>query len=1296
MSTPTSADSIVIVTKRTEQVYDGGTTVPAKGTVLSINEIDGNFINLKQGMLDLEAYVGTIEDGVGVDFTDLEESLTQLITQSIGLKANVNDQRFTGYTRVSTPNSEPHPLDVINYNWLVQHSGYEEAKSKVNSSLIGNQALYNAIQGVSNQGEFTEGLVQSKANKLNAVLEGTPALSSDYDFWAWDAAGTYIPNVYYVKTKLQNLTESAIKPWTIDYDVDLGASNAPFDTLYIKGDIIPTEDTVSLGSASKSFRNIFINENIFPTTNGDSDLGQDTKGFGDIFVARSITPTTSTVDIGDLSHPIREMFISDRILPTNTTVDLGSPSRPFRDMYLSGNTLRIGGVAISSEDNTLIMPSQTAIGDEENVIPTNFASTFVDTNFAQLQNGHRELYYGFVADGDILEGDAVAINIDGTISAIRNSAINNQAFIGIAKTDITDGQEGDITVHGFVSYTLASEFDVSIGNTIYVETDGTITNVKSATTEKIGTIVSSNEVFVFSTSKLDTYLLNYKKAELKDISVSNESTASGPGDLSYNSTTGEFTYTPVDLSTYATQTYVTTQISNLVDGAPSALDTLNELAAALNDDDEFAATVTNALALKAPIHSPVFTGTPTATLAPESDNTTRIATTSFVKRGLDYKADLASPVLTGTPTAPTAASGTNSTQIATTAYVQTEIADHITLTDLSIAAQNSPSGNGSISYNSSTGEFTYTPPSLTAYVTEVALTDLTDVNSSSATQGQILTANSDGTFTFEDADAVTFDGAFSSLTGTPTTISGYGITDAFDGAFSSLTGKPTTISGYGITDAFDGSYESLTDVPATFTPSAHNQTWSTITNTPTTISGYGITDAFDGAYSSLTGTPSLATVATSGSYNDLSNLPSLFSGSYTDLTNKPTLFSGSYNDLTDTPTLNIANWNLAYSWGDHSTEGYITGYTVTESDVTAHEAALTITESQISDLQSYLTSVALSDLTDVNYSSGTTGQVLTLQSDGTVSFEDSVTSGDLAGYATESYVDTAVSNLIDSAPGTLDTLNELAAAINDDANFASTITTSIGTKWTQDNTKISNWDTAYSWGDHSTAGYITGYTVTESDVTAHEAALTITESQISDLSHFSGSYNDLTNKPTIPTNNSQLTNGAGYITGYTVTESDVTAHEAALTITESQISDLGNYLTSVTESDVTAHEAALTITESQISDLGNYLTSVSLNELFDVDASSGTTGQVLTVQSDGTYAFEDATGGSGGGASALNDLTDVSASSATTGQVLTAQSDGTFAFADSTGGSGGISYYVVDGGSASSTFDELVLDGGGA
>ena len=57
-----------------------------------------------------------------------------------------------------------------------------------------------------------------------------------------------------------------------------------------------------------------------------------------------------------------------------------------------------------------------------------------------------------------------------------------------------------------------------------------------------------------------------------------------------------------------------------------------------------------------------------------------------------------------------------------------------------------------------------------------------------------------------------------------------------------------------------------------------------------------------------------------------------------------------------------------------------------------------------------------------------------------------LTSSSLSGYATQTYVNTAVANLVDSAPGTLDTLNELAAALGDDPNFATTVTNSIAGK----------------------------------------------------------------------------------------------------------------------------------------------------------------------------------------------------------------------------------------------------------
>ena len=129
-----------------------------------------------------------------------------------------------------------------------------------------------------------------------------------------------------------------------------------------------------------------------------------------------------------------------------------------------------------------------------------------------------------------------------------------------------------------------------------------------------------------------------------------------------------------------------------------------------------------------------------------------------------------------------------------------------------------------------------------------------------------------------------------------------------------------------------------------------------------------------------------------------------------------------------------------------------------------------------------------------------------------------ITSSALTGYATETYVGTQISNLVDAAPGTLDTLNELAAALGDDPNFATTVSTSIGTKVPQTRTltingtsydltanrswtinsmvypsagialstgtawgtsitdNSANWNTAFGWGNHASAGYLASAT----------------------------------------------------------------------------------------------------------------------------------------------------------------------------------------------------------------------------
>ena len=103
---------------------------------------------------------------------------------------------------------------------------------------------------------------------------------------------------------------------------------------------------------------------------------------------------------------------------------------------------------------------------------------------------------------------------------------------------------------------------------------------------------------------------------------------------SFNDTTNVITI-QVDTTVIADRAYVNTAISNLVDGAPALLDTLNEIAAAIGDDSNFVTTITTALATKAPLASPDLTGIPTAPTAAPDTNTTQIATTAFAKAEAD-------------------------------------------------------------------------------------------------------------------------------------------------------------------------------------------------------------------------------------------------------------------------------------------------------------------------------------------------------------------------------------------------------------------------------------------------------------------------------------------------------------------------------------------------------------------------------------------------------------------------------------------------------------------------------------
>jgi hypothetical protein len=430
-------------------------------------------------------------------------------------------------------------------------------------------------------------------------------------------------------------------------------------------------------------------------------------------------PSTITDDptfpIGDTHIVTREYLqnalgsISQHILPaqdaydtgtTDTTtentifkgVNLGSEAKRFANIHVASGkfaatTIELGTASLSgSAEGGVILPTNTAIGEASNVIPPNIASSVLDSAFAETGNAATlSLNFTFEGSGGSFPPYPLTLKSNGKVD-ILTSGSGTDSFIGFATDALVDGQEASVVISGQV--TGFSAGTLTNGSEMFIGPNGALTSISSATNVKIGKAISATTLFLYTTSTIDTYVTTVKKLELTDLSVGANQTPTGEGGIAYDNTTGVFSFTPTkdienagltgtptaptasvgtSSTQIATTEFVAAEVAALVGAAPATLDTLDEIAAAIADDGNFATTV-------APKASPALTGIPTAPTAASGTNSTQIATTEFVASGLASVATLNNAALTGTPTAPTAAAGTNTTQLATTEYADRAVA----------------------------------------------------------------------------------------------------------------------------------------------------------------------------------------------------------------------------------------------------------------------------------------------------------------------------------------------------------------------------------------------------------------------------------------------------------------------------------------------------------------------------------------------------------------------------------------------------------------------------------------------
>lgn len=243
---------------------------------------------------------------------------------------------------------------------------------------------------------------------------------------------------------------------------------------------------------------------------------------------------------------------------------------------------------------------------------------------------------------------------------------------------------------------------------------------------------------------------------------------------------------------------------------------------------------------------------------------------------------------------------------------------------------------------------------------------------------------------------------------------------------------------------------------------------------------------------------------------------------------------------------------------------------------------ISITESQISDLQSYLTSYTETDPVFTAWDKSTGISITESQ----ISDLDHFTTGDEIDPVFTAWDKSTGISITESQISDLQSY--LTSYTETDPVYLSDPASGIT------GTNITNWNTAYGWGDHSLVGYLTSYTETDPIYSAWDKStgISITESQISDLDHF--------------------TTGDEIDPIFTAWDKST-----GISITESQISDLQSYLTSYTETDPVFiawdKSTGISITESQISDLQSYLTSYTETDpVYLADPAAGITGTNIT------------------------------------------------------------------------------------
>ena len=271
---------------------------------------------------------------------------------------------------------------------------------------------------------------------------------------------------------------------------------------------------------------------------------------------------------------------------TDNDIDLGTSSLEFKDLYLDG----------TATVDTLQV-------DENGTVTGNFT---VNGNTVLGNATSDTVTYTARAASDFIPSADGTYDLGSSTNEWQNLHIDGTATIDTLQVDENGAVTGNLSVGGNMSTTGTN----AIGGTLSVTGATTLNStlgVTSAATLSSTLAVTGTSVFTGTVTanggvvgNLTGNVTSSGTSSFADIDMS------GTIDMGSNKITS--VTNPTSAQDAATKAYVDSEVAGLVDSAPGALDTLNELAAAIGDDANFSTTITNSIATKLPLAGGTMTG----------------------------------------------------------------------------------------------------------------------------------------------------------------------------------------------------------------------------------------------------------------------------------------------------------------------------------------------------------------------------------------------------------------------------------------------------------------------------------------------------------------------------------------------------------------------------------------------------------------------------------------------------------------------------------------------------------------